>query len=56
MTSAEPSIRFFNTKPLKEGSKPKKQNIHLEYDITLQELEEEMTTNDDKEVSIVDSF
>ena len=56
MNSAEPSIRFFNTKPLKEGSKPKRQNTQLEYDITLQELEEEMTTNADKDVSIVDSL
>ena len=56
MNSAEPSIRFFNTKPLKEGSKPKRQNTQLEYDITLQELEQEMTTNADKEVSIVDSL
>ena len=56
MNSAEPSIRFFNTKPLKEGSKPKRQNTQLEYDITLQELEQEMTTNADKEVSIVGSL
>ena len=44
---------MFNTKPLKEGSKPKGQNIHLEYDITLQELPDHLTKNTDIEVSTV---
>ena len=53
MTSAEPSMRFFNTKPFEEGSKPKNQNTQLEYDITLQELPDEKTAMADIEVSIV---
>ena len=51
MYSGKPTIRFLNTKPLEEGSKPKRQNTQLEYDITLQELPDHMTKNIDLEVS-----
>ena len=36
-----------NNAPFKEGSKPNRQNTQLEYDITLQDLPEHMTTNKD---------
>ena len=36
-----------NNAPFKDGSKPKRQNTQLEYDITLQDLPEYMTTNKD---------
>ena len=44
-----------NNAPFKEGSKPNRQNTQLEYDITLQDLQEHMTTNKEflKEVKYV---
>ena len=47
----EPDIRLINFKPFKEGSKPKRQNTQLEYDITIQELPEHKQKNEDLEVS-----
>ena len=42
-----------NNAPFKDGSKPNRQNTQLEYDITLQDLPEHMTTNEEylKEVN-----
>ena len=51
MAASEPDIRLVNFKPYKEGSKPNRQNIQLEYDITLQELPEHKQKNADLEVS-----
>ena len=50
IASMEPSTRLFNTRPLEEGSKPKRKNTQLEYDITLQELPDHLTKNPDIEV------
>ena len=51
MAAAEPNLRFNNFKPYKEGSRPNRQNIQLEYDITLQELPKHKQKNADLEVS-----
>ena len=51
MNALEPATRLTNFKPYKEGSKPKRQNIQLEYDITLQELPAHRQKNADIEVS-----
>ena len=50
INAGEPNIRLINSKPYKEGSKPKRQNTQLEYDITLQELPDQMQKNTDIEV------
>ena len=42
MYSGEPDTRLINSAPFKEGSKPKRQNTQLEYDITIQELPDHM--------------
>ena len=50
MYSGEPDTRLINSAPFKEGSKPKRQNTQLEYDITIQELPDHLTKNPDIEV------
>ena len=50
INAGEPNIRLINSKPYNEGSKPKRQNTQLEYDITIQELPEHMQKNTDIEV------
>merc|ERR1719295_355624 len=45
MYAGEPDTRLINSSPHKEGSKPKRQNTQLEYDITIQELPDHMMKN-----------